>query len=520
VAAVWGVQGGHGKQRRHMSSIVLLDLPTSHAAVQHVGTDLAVASDLTGTASLHFEVDSTTLSPPSLGGGSDVDLLVPVYRRRVGATANSGANTRPPVERPIVVEVDVFGNKRMTHSVSMLPASPWSTSLDPGSQQQLKEYYLIRLKSSEAAAFPLLTVLAPTRRGNAARRGWLSPVGTLLIDVPETPLILTVRLDVPEVLEVDSVGVRCGISTAIDYLTEIDEIRQKASDFATKRGNTQLSLRFWMRQYRACATKLGHELDHLTTKVAVSPSRNDRPIKDLRSRLSPAKRDVVAWLSRYGPNPFVPISRESVETAGTELRSIASKALKPVIVPGTLEGGEVKYQPLDMFGAVTGLVVPYSSRRSTREWLRPFLLVVLAGVQLAVAWRVRWPYKLWFDGEQDVGYLISRHMLRESAEPIVALLLIFPALLYGQFAQLRPETVAQQHSRLGTFAVLSLAFVLPLVPVMLVLGDSNPNSVAIWLSVSALGSLAAAALAILTSTGSYLSRVRRRRSRRRWHGWA
>jgi len=51
-------------------------------------------------------------------------------------------------------------------------------------------------------------------------------------------------------------------------------------------------------------------------------------------------------------------------------------------------------------------------------------------------------------------------------DPLVALLLIFPAALYGQFFQSRPRSAIGIRAQLGTFAILSLLFALPIGPAL------------------------------------------------------
>ncbi|MCP4308794.1 MAG: hypothetical protein GY788_28745 [bacterium] len=115
--------------------------------------------------------------------------------------------------------------------------------------------------------------------------------------------------------------------------------------------------------------------------------------------------------------------------------------------------------------AIEEVVIPFTteSEPGTQGKRSAILLFFLAVALMAIS-------------VVDLSWLIGHHAYdipHKTAdplalvEPIVAVLILFPGMLYAQFFQTRPMTPLGARAELGTFAFLSLVFALPLIPAVL-----------------------------------------------------
>lgn len=125
-----------------------------------------------------------------------------------------------------------------------------------------------------------------------------------------------------------------------------------------------------------------------------------------------------------------------------------------------------------------GLQVPFTAEREPSTLGRASsLLLGILGVTLVIMAMLdsTWLFSVsqWIGFNRDAPVPPSPDMsgLRDA---VVAILVIFPGVLYGQFFQSRPKSPVGVKAQMATFALMSLLFVLPVIPaVILAVGGSS-----------------------------------------------
>lgn len=164
---------------------------------------------------------------------------------------------------------------------------------------------------------------------------------------------------------------------------------------------------------------------------------------------------------------------------------------------------------------VDSVIAPFTSEREpgTQGKRSSLILGLLATILLGVSivdlsWLPKWWIFSWIPEATmpDATSAVERaESLRES---LVALLLIFPAALYGQFFQLRPTSLVGHRAQSGTFAALSALFALPIIPAALIATGSNLAMLSVVAMVLGALSLFSAVIVGLLFSGGALERVR------------
>lgn len=226
-------------------------------------------------------------------------------------------------------------------------------------------------------------------------------------------------------------------------------------------------------------------------------------------------RDALAELQ----TKFSPEQDHAAAALGDELGALLRMHRPLVVIPATYSNKTSKLELTKASGndnsglrghvRLSGLVVPYTSERepSTQGKRSVFLLALLSALLLVSAWfDSSWlPEKLpdrWRSAPPD-------DWRSTVVEPLVSLLVFFPALLYGQFFQTRPRSETGSKAQSGTFALLSLVYALPLAPACLLVAGVSSARVSMMLVVCAFVALAASIAVWRVFRGTNLALLRR-----------
>lgn len=167
--------------------------------------------------------------------------------------------------------------------------------------------------------------------------------------------------------------------------------------------------------------------------------------------------------------------------------------------------------------AMNAIVLPFTTEGepATQGKRSATILLLLAALLLAIA-RVdlSWLHG-WMRGvvvalpgnAQDP--LVTGEDARALIEPLVAMLLIFPAALYAQFFQTRPRTDIGNRAQLTTFATLSIVFAFPLLPAAVAATGGSFQSVSKLCVVGGILAMASGAAVAAVFIPSSLKRIRR-----------
>jgi hypothetical protein len=204
------------------------------------------------------------------------------------------------------------------------------------------------------------------------------------------------------------------------------------------------SLRRTRRSFRDTIASASSEIVQADTPV--SDKELEEPVRTISAQINYMANDETQFPVRckLGQDNVV----ECPTPRGRDRRLFASERLDP-----------------------SGLIIPFSTERepSTQGLRSSALLAILGGTMLGLT-----DFDTsWYPWSHASALSSSESM--QLASPFAALLLIFPALLYAQFLQTRPRTDLGNSAQLGLFALLSLMFTLPIVPLIMLLGRS-PNS--------------------------------------------
>lgn len=148
---------------------------------------------------------------------------------------------------------------------------------------------------------------------------------------------------------------------------------------------------------------------------------------------------------------------------------------------------------------VNAFVVPFTSEKEPgTQGKRSSLLLALLGAVLLVAaggdlsWTPSWT---WLgpslDWLRNDGPDVQREA--ELRGVLVTLLLVFPAVLYAQFFQLRPKSPVGHRAQSGTFGLLSALYAAPLFPAAFLAAEGSLQTTSVMMVFLGLANLGAAA---------------------------
>lgn len=157
---------------------------------------------------------------------------------------------------------------------------------------------------------------------------------------------------------------------------------------------------------------------------------------------------------------------------------------------------------------VAQVIVPFTTERepSGQGKMSAMILFLLASLMLLVSWIG------WFWAPTEWGNIRfasgAPPVMSELRDPIVAVLLLFPAGLYGLFFQHRPKSPAGVKAQLSTFALLSVLFVIPVFPAALIAIGAPTEWATAVLTAGALLALAGSVATLLVLSSKSLMWMR------------
>ena len=224
----------------------------------------------------------------------------------------------------------------------------------------------------------------------------------------------------------------------------------------------------------------------------------------LRKRQLASIRELTSIVETHRSEP----TPADVEDRMRELRERLEGSPLDLAVPMPLdrEDGHISF-PLATSDkhAVTSVVAPFTTEREpSTQGKRSAVLLLILGLVLAgtAMFDSSW---LPFGANEP-----SVHSVEAFSSPLAALLLIFPSFLYAQYYQTRPRTDIGNLSQISTFALISLLFLAPVVPLIMVIDRVHTREVSFTLLGLGATSLAGAGLVWYSQRKRSLERLRQR----------
>jgi hypothetical protein len=212
-------------------------------------------------------------------------------------------------------------------------------------------------------------------------------------------------------------------------------------------------------------------------------------------------------LDEIGAHAQTRLDHDAAVALGTSLASRLNEPVQFCVAAMAEESGEVglptdlgtaNYRRVTPHISMNRVVLPFSTEREPKtQGNRTALLLASLGALLIVLATV--DRSMWTPCVADAGIcesqpptIFATSSLGTITEVLVAILLIFPAALYAQFYQARPQTDIGNRAQLGTFALLSLVFALPILPAALLAAGHSIRTSAFFIFWSGFVALASA----------------------------
>lgn len=477
-----------------------------------LGTELTVDDSFTTWLKWSWGIDSESaldvlagLGVPEPGAELVLVPLVP-----------SNSDMRAEIEG-VSIEIHAGSATR-----TALPATDFALDRLGGdrlSARHINEWICVFLTAEELRLNPVLALVQRTTKyhseGRAERVRNLRPVGKIVVplsDLDGESELSTFRIKIPADLDNDEVMV----SGPISLLTP--PVKAALDDAEKAEANLILLNALEHR---------GNEFSRQLTNILENESvilrrRTRRDVSRLRADLSAwtnelAGRSTSQTAGGRRSSPSDDDAAEAAKAAYARLKEFDRRA-QALRIGHRLERS--RSGNVDTAGLATSafyadrLTFAYSDadRRGQR---RPVvLLLLIAGLELAVAWRLASPTV----ADESVQWFTTQGAMKrfnESREVVAALLVLFPAALYGDAVRTRPRTEARRRAQLGFTWLLMFGFVAPLVPAVLVVGPAQPQVVVRTLVAMAGAAILLGALASFWTSERQLRAARRRSMRKR-----
>lgn len=373
------------------------------------------------------------------------------------------------------------------------------------SAEDAETYLWVELTSLEISLAPVVQVrLHNPPRSNTwslAKASSFRPV--LRLDVPladdgETPP--SVYLDIPEGIALDEVALAC--RTTMPW----DEERAAHLDVAIRK-----------KYYPLAVKSMKEAVDEWLTSLAAIQSQPDVEREASRTQLAQQLADLIdrlhQWIRDFVINGF---AQQTPDEQGKQcVRAVEEfqklQGIDEIGFRVFLErsaSGELTPDPLLLRHArVHSMSLAYSESSSWGLRRPAFLLGLLGLVQAILAWRLSsaldlWPFNDWFSQAE------ANRTLGENRVPLVAMLLLFPALLYSEVTRIRPRETIRRRAQLRYAALITMGFFIPIGPALLSIGPPDAAIVSWALCFSAAAATVVAVLAWFWTSESSLRKAR------------
>jgi hypothetical protein len=458
------------------------------------------------------------------------------------------------------VEVLTATQRRVT-----VPVAPAALALMLGGPLPRPHYRAIILDGLDCISFPMVAIALPSRSSPVGQSGLepsrasvmqsiaeLRPVGHVDVVFTSGTQLTPIRLQVPSRATVDVVGIECTIDLSgkiggVDRLLA-DAQQEIAAGSQEPGGRTGAPGRLLQRRTAASelaleliereASELKDLLEALSKAVQVGvrsrlglPEAEVAaewigPLNDVRSALADWLKSVREGRPRVegnGRSNTTSRTMEEAVIAAGRLKEILRRQMVLVLpaaldpTTGLLDSGMLREVHRSVPVKVGGLRVPFTTEREpeTQGRRSGFILMTLGILMLAMACvDLSWlpSYRVFHWLPNVMALLPSEEEARAGLviEPLVTLLLVFPAALYTQVFQNRPKTEMGNRAQLGTFAALSVAFVLPTVPAAVLIVTTDLKTFSILATIVAVVITAVGAVVWTLFLPSRLARMRAR----------
>lgn len=443
---------------------------------------LSIEPDLTIEVRRLWQLKAASLPDALTALGPNDIILFPMRVPEVGSRRDASVTVHSleGERRGRVVDNSVLG---------------WNLSSNPSPSGALPlTIDLLRREVDECSTIDLV-VAQPGRSpvGRRFRPRQLLPVSAFEIDFPGGTSVTPLAIDFPGTASADVVVLNCeldmtttrnALKTYREHWLSADEDPAAAGRlFCTEVTTLASSVRDDCNRILDCHTKdyvkkaAGRRWGLAVTKV---PRRWTNDIVKLKESVTSVHDDSASL-----EDPTVHDVVRMTERLLTAVKpAIAFSVLGSITTEGVARLPPLISNRWDLFTRrvrFEHVVVPITTENEPgSQGKRSALIVFILSVLLLAlslfdrSWLPTWlPNRLGLNrSEKPLG----KPELDLVLDALVAILLIFPAILYSQYFQTRPRSNLGNRAQSGTFALVSLAFTLPLVPaILLVLGSPTRN---------------------------------------------
>lgn len=478
-----------------------------------------------------WQIASTTAAPPSAE-----DCFLPIHPTRPEKPGLNEIQISSPVGQRVTTPVPSRSIEAFVGSANL-----GAKTLEDGSEASAnpwKEYLAVPVTRDEFLGNPIVkstaTLSAAEVRESTFRK--VRPVANFGVSFPRNSPVQTVAVTVPDGARATFAVVRCSVDWGVVARWVEREFESARASYAESNAiDSKESLKVFAN--RQCSSliayllRLRDQVDGGARATVCAPVgrywslgiRVPRRVPEAWTRDLVQKRTVLnGWLD--GQNGADVDPGGQVESVAGLVRALeAEREAMFVFATSIASGREVKppialQQFVETYpGAVTlvEMDLPFTTEKSpdARGRRSALDLGALAVVSLLIgALALDWP------GSPSMPAWLASVTPQLDSQSLVAVLLIFPAALYGQFFQTRPQTPLAYRAGLQFFSALSASFILPVFPaVWLALGRSAQTFAILCLSLSAIYALLAmVAYRLLSPSGLKLLRSRQVLASKRW----
>ncbi|MGL5824618.1 MAG: hypothetical protein ACRCYU_07255 [Nocardioides sp.] len=495
----------------------LLDEPPGSdlGAYEHAKSDIALGDDLQFTVRRTIALDSEQIV-------TGLKLENPVELVPVSSPGYLGS---------VTVSVEAVGHRRTITPISPLALRAQDQKPDH-SEEGIKAFLALALTKDEYTHFPVISIEAKSRFRTRGRNllSWrqLLPVSVAKLEFGDPPgAVLPISINFPELATIDVTLLKARVVHWQPELSILNEVLSRlplnGSD-ANRADRADLNM---------LITNLGtayHSAHGILSSILTAQEDQTRLLASptlRRKKLVPTpwKRELVELRTRIEEwnkkNPQTMATDQLRERSG-KLIEILANTHPQFFFPAQVQ--EASIEPHALTAVIAGsqqrlscneIALPYTTpkdqnvRGKRSSLLLIFLSLVLASVALTdLSWLGGWDSGTW------LRTTFPQRDPDDLREVLVALLLLFPAALYSQFFQSRPRSRLGSSARSGVFALLSLVFTLPIVPVTLIAIGRSLRQASIASATCAGICLAAGVLVWLGFAPTVLSYLRRSSLRR------
>lgn len=419
-----------------------------------------------------------------------------------------------------------------------IPERTLASLMPPGSLDSVRNKWLaVPMTAQEFTSSPVVEVGAeshyksPDLFSFTLRQIW--PVGSLDIVFNGNTPITALVVNFPSTAHVDVVALRCELDWS-DYAEQIDDVLARAE----LGGEGDAAEGVWTTACNAIDTACVYQVHGVITELldgieqggtqALGASQYKKTrelwVASVKQTEAALNAWAAAWRAAQGDGATAgQVNSVRVREAARTLSDALKIPVEFFLLGKVSSDGSVDQAALvtalrgstDKIVRVNSMLAPFTSERepSTQGKRSALILGLLGIMMLGSAWiDLTWLPHIrlfsWLPHTRNVSGEAISSRANDLRDSLVALFLIFPAALYGQFFQLRPRSLVGHRAESGTFAALSAVFALPLLAAALYASGGSLYLVSILcVAIGLIAVVCAVGIWILFS-GTMLARAR------------